>query len=109
MSKKSRKNKEVQHCRNMNLDTPYGFQNINPLTYLLVANIIGNYIARNMPINIADSIGNWLQLIATSMNTYSAQQIYFESGPGMFYDPTNKNISNPACKTNEPNNYGRPQ
>lgn len=81
-------------------DIPGGFQDMDPQLFILIAELIGNIMAGELPFNIQNAIGNWLQLVGQAIETYNAQQQYFQSGPGRYYNRQNKNVSNPFCSTN---------
>lgn len=81
-------------------DIPNGFQNINPQLFILIGDVIGNIIAGNIPFNVQNAIGNWFELLGQVILTFNAQQQYFQSGPGRYYDPKNYNVDNPSCSTN---------
>ena len=72
-------------CANVNLDIPGGFQDINPMFFLTIGEVIGN---------------NWLNLVGQAIETYGAQQQYFQNGPGRYYDLRYKNVNNPFCSCN---------
>lgn len=78
-------------------DIPGGFQDLDPQLFSVVAELLGNVMAGNMPFNIQNAIGNWLTLVGQTILTYNAQQQYFQSGPGRYYNRANKNVSNPFC------------
>lgn len=80
-------------------DLPGGFQDIDPQLYLVLGELLGNVIAGNLPINVSNSIGNWIELLGQVILTYSAQQQYFQNGPGRFYSPIYKNVGNPFCQS----------
>ena len=82
-------------------DIPGGFQAINPQFFLMIGEILGNVVAGQMPFNIQNVIGNWLQLVGQAIETYNAQQQYMQSGPGRYYDIKNLNINNPFCSENQ--------
>ncbi|MDU5110270.1 MAG: hypothetical protein E6248_07465 [Clostridium sp.] len=81
-------------------DIPNGFQNINPQLFILIGDVLGNIIAGNIPFNVQNAIGNWFELLGQVILTFNAQQQYFQSGPGRYYDPKNYNVDNPSCSTN---------
>lgn len=81
-------------------DIPNGFQTLNPELFVIISEIIGNIIAGNTPSNVQNIIGNWFELVGQVILTFNAQQQYFESGPGRFFNPKNFNIDNPFCNTN---------
>lgn len=78
-------------------DMPGGFQRINPMLFIVIGDILGDVMAGNLPFNVQNSIGNWIQLVGQAIETYSSQQQYFQSGPGRYYSPENLNITNPLC------------
>ena len=82
-------------------DIPGGFQTINPQFFLVMGEILGNVIAGQMPFNIQNVIGNWLQLVGQAIETFNAQQQYMQSGPGRYYDIRNLNVNNPFCPWNQ--------
>ena len=88
-------------CRFCNLDMVGGFQDVSPMFLSVIVEVISNVVAGNIPLNVSNAIGNWLQLISTQMTLYIGQQQYLESGPGRLYNPVYKNISNPFCKTDK--------
>ena len=84
-------------CRDMNLDMPCGFQDVNPMLFTVIGEVISAILSGNMPTNVANAFGNWLQLVAQVIVTFNGQQSYFQSGPGRLYNPLYRNISNPFC------------
>lgn len=40
----------------LNLDIPGGFQDINPLLFITIGEILGDIMAGNMPYNVANSV-----------------------------------------------------
>ena len=81
-------------------DIPNGFQAENPQLILLVGEILGNLMSQNLPFNLQNVIGNWLQLVGQVIETYNAQQQYMQAGPGRYYDIRNINVNNPFCQDN---------
>ena len=81
-------------------DIPNGFQTLHPELFVLIGELLGNIIAGNTPFNVQNAIGNWLQLVGQAILTFNAQQQYFQSGPGRYYDVKNYNVVNPFCSTN---------
>lgn len=79
-------------------DIPEGFQDLNPEIFTIIAALIGEILAGNMPFNVQYAIGNWLQLASQVILAYNAQQQYMQSGPGKYYDIRNKNINNNECE-----------
>ena len=80
-------------CANVNLDIPGGFQDINPMFFLTIGEVIGNIISGSVPFNVAVAISNWLNLVGQAIETYGAQQQYFQNGPGRYYDLRYKNVN----------------
>ena len=78
-------------------DIPNGFQNLPPELVVLIAELLGNIIAGKIPFNLQNIIGNWFELLGQVILTFNAQQQYFQSGPGRYYDPKNFNTTNPFC------------
>ena len=79
---------------------PNGFQDLSPELFIIIGEILGNIIAGSIPFNVQNTLGNWLQLVGQAIETYNAQQQYFQSGPGRYFDPKNFNVSNPFCSCN---------
>lgn len=78
-------------------DIKGGFQDLNPHIFPLTAELVGHVLASNLPFNVQNAIGNWLELLGQIILTYNSQQQYFQGGPGKYYDVRNKNIGNPYC------------
>ncbi|MGL5151734.1 MAG: hypothetical protein ACRC7N_14305 [Clostridium sp.] len=85
------------NCRFFDSDILGGFQDINPELFLTMANLMGIVMADNMPFNVQNAVGNWLSLLGQTILTYNAQQQYFQTGPGRYYNPKNRNVGNPFC------------
>lgn len=83
--------------RNAFTDIPGGFQDANPQLLNLIATIIANMTAQNLPFNVQNIIGNWLQLLGQAILTFNAQQQYHQGGPGRIYSPIYRNAANPFC------------
>ena len=49
--------------------------NIDPYSFTTSAFIIGLILAKELSIEEQDSIGNWLQLIGLTMQTYASQNV----------------------------------
>ena len=77
-----------------------GFQDLNPEFFIVMGALIGDVLAGKLPFNVQNAVGNWLELVGQIMLTYNAQQQYFESGPGNYYNLSNKNTSNSNCPNN---------
>ena len=83
------------YCKNANSDMQGGFQDVNPELFIALGDILGMILSCNMPFNVQNAFGNWLQLIGQAILTYNAQQQYFMGGPGRYFDPVFRNINNP--------------
>lgn len=86
-----------EECRCGDSDIPGGFQDLNPMLFIIIAQIIGDITASRIPFNVQNALGNWLQLIGQAILTYNAQQQYFQGGPGRIYSPIYRNAANPFC------------
>lgn len=84
-------------------DIPGGFQDLNPQLFTVIAELLGNVMAGNMPFNVQNAVGNWLELLGQVILTCNAQQQYLQSGPGRYYDTDNKNINNSFCPSSSNN------
>ena len=84
-------------------DIPGGFQTINPEIFNIIAEVLANVVSGQMPFNVQNAVGNWIQLVGQAIETYSAQQTYFQSGPGRMYDLRYYNVTNPLCPNNGEN------
>lgn len=89
-------------------DIPNGFQNINPQLFILIGDVLGNIIAGNIPFNVQNAIGNWFELLGQIILTFNAQQQYFQSGPGRYFDPKNYNVDNPSYSNNSASTSDNP-
>lgn len=87
------------NCKNINLDIIGGFQDIDPLLLSVFAELLGNVLSGELPTNLVNSLGNWIQLIGNVIALYNAQQQYQEGGPGRYYSPNYKNLNNSFCTT----------
>lgn len=85
-------------------DIPNGFQHLDPQLFILIGEILGNIISGNVPFNVQNALGNWLQLVGQVIETYNAQQQYFQGGPGRYFNPENYNVSNSFCNTSQNTN-----
>lgn len=97
----SNDNKDTNTCKDLNLDIPGGFQDMSPLLFITVGELLGNIIAGQLPFNIANAVANYIILIGQIIEAYGTQQIYQEIGPGRYYSPEFKNIDNPICSNEE--------
>lgn len=82
-------------------DIPNGFQELDPQLFILIGEILGNIISGNLPFNVQNALGNWLQLVGQVIETYNAQQQYFQGGPGRYFSTENYNVSNSFCNTSQ--------
>lgn len=76
-------------------DVPGGFQDLNPNLLNMIGCFAGAIVSSNLPFNMQNVIGNWLELAGQYIETYNAQQQYQQGGPGRYYSPMYKNVSNP--------------
>lgn len=82
-------------------DIPNGFQCLHPELFVIIGTILGQVMAGSIPSNVQGALGSWLQLIGHVIETYNAQQQYFQEGPGRYFDPKNYNIDNEFCNQKE--------
>jgi hypothetical protein len=78
-----------------------GFQKMHPEEFVILAEILGNLSSLDLPYNLQNTIGNWLQLLGQVMITFNGQQQYFEQGPGRVFNTKNFNIDNESCPQNQ--------
>ncbi|PRR83113.1 hypothetical protein [Clostridium vincentii] len=98
-SGESQNNNDSEGCD----DIPGGFQDLNPQLFTVIGELLGSVMAGNMPFNVQNAVGNWLELLGQVILTCNAQQQYLQSGPGRYYNINNKNINNPFCSSNSNN------
>lgn len=104
-----------EECRCGDSDIPGGFQDLNPQVLIALASILGINIASELPFNLQNSVGNFLELLGQVIITFNSQQQYFQGGPGRYYNPIYRNSANPFCreasdessKNTSPNNESR--
>lgn len=60
-------------------------QELSPESLLLAAELLGNLSSLQMPFNVQNLLGNWLQLLGQIILTFNAQQQLWQSGPGACY------------------------
>lgn len=77
------------------------FQNVNPELFIVVGELLGNVLANELPFNVQNAVGNWLQLVGQAIETYNAQQQYYQQGPGRYFTPDSFNVDNPQCQKAE--------
>ena len=63
--------------------------NVGPYSFTTSAFLIGLLLVQELSIEEQDSIGNWLQLVGLTMQTYASQQITIDASKS-----DNKDISN---------------
>lgn len=69
-------------------------QDISPEILLAIGDLLGDILARGLPFNIQNLLGNWMMLIGQVIITFNAQQQYMENGAGQCYDTCHKNSGN---------------
>lgn len=94
---------ENSECR----DIPNGFQDVDPQLFILIGEILGNILSGRLPFNVQNALGNWLQLVGQVIETYNAQQQYFQGGPGIYFNPKSYNVSNPFCSSSQNTNSSK--
>ena len=57
-----------ESARNADSDIPGGFQDIPPQVLLVIGELLGNVIAGNIPFNVQNVLGNWLQLVGQAID-----------------------------------------
>lgn len=82
-------------------DIPGGFQDLDPITFVIIGEIIGDVLSGQLPFNTANTIANILILVGQIIEAVGTQQQYQEEGPGNIYNIGNKNINNPNCSNLE--------
>jgi len=92
----SKNNTNTEGCN----DIPGGFQDLNPQLFTVIGELLGCVMAGNMPFNVQNAVGNWLELLGQVILTCNAQQQYFQGGPGRYYNTNDKNINNSFCSSN---------
>lgn len=104
-SSKTNNNSTANNSSDMGCyDIPNGFQSLNPELFIVIGEILGNMIAGRIPFNVQNAIGNWLQLVGQAIETYNAQQQYFQGGPGRYFNPKYYNESNSFCNNSSTDN-----
>ncbi|ACA54472.1 hypothetical protein FDC45_07905 [Clostridium botulinum] len=102
-SETSNNNATNESCNMGCYDIPNGFQSLNPQLFVAIGGILGDILAGSIPSNVQASIGNWLVLVGQAILTFNSQQIYFQQGPGRYFNPCNYNVDNPFCETTSKN------
>ncbi len=104
----SNNNSETNNFNNTGCyDIPNGFQCLNPELFVIIGTILGEIMAGNLPSNVQNALGNWFELLGQVILTYSAQQQYFQEGPGLYFNPKNYNINNQYCNTTQNSNSSK--
>lgn len=93
---------DSNYCRNVDSDMINGFQDVEPMLLVTIAEILANAISGKLPINVLNAYGNFLQLISQIISTYNAQQQYQQSGPGRCYNRAYRNVTNPYFVNSSP-------
>lgn len=89
-----------EECRCGYSDIPGGFQDLDPQVLIILATIIGINMARSLPFNIQNAVGNFFEFLGQVIITFNTQQQYFQGGPGRYYNPIYRNSANPFCQDN---------
>lgn len=90
----------LKWCSKLNLDIPGGFQHITPMEFVVIGEVIGDIMSGQLPYNVGNMISNLMILIGQIIETYGTQQMYYEIGPGKYFELTNKNSENSICNNN---------
>ena len=78
-----------------------GFQALHPRLFTLTSEVLGNILCQKLPFNVQCALGNWLECVGDAIIAYNSKQMYFQSGPGRYYNIIYKNVTNPFCSGNE--------
>lgn len=65
--------------------------NVGPYSFTTSAFLIGLLLVQELSIEEQDSIGNWLQLVGLTMQTYASQKLTLDVNNTINEDNTNKN------------------
>ena len=84
-------------CKNADLDLAMGYQDLDPMLLVVIAQLFANEVALNLSSSQLNAYGNWLQMIGQTMQLFLSQQQYEEAGPGRYYSKDYKNVANPFC------------
>ncbi|WP_261776615.1 hypothetical protein [Clostridium botulinum] len=60
-------------CAKLNLDIPGGFQDINPILFITLGEVVGNIISGQLPYNVANIISNLIILVGQIIETCGTQ------------------------------------
>ena len=63
--------------------------NIEPNSFVTSAFLIGLILSQKLSLEEQDSIGNWLQLVGLTMQTYASQQITIDASKSDSKDKSN--------------------
>lgn len=77
-----------------------GFQALHPRLFVLLGEVLGDILGKELPFNVQNALGCWLQCAGDIIITYTSKQLYFQRGPGRYYDIRYKNTNNPFCTKN---------
>jgi hypothetical protein len=102
-SETSNDNARNESCNMGCSDIPNGFQSLNPQLFVVIGEILGDMLAGSIPFNVQTAFGNWLVLVGQALLTYNSQQLYFQQGPGRYFNPNNYNVDNSFCNTTPQN------
>ncbi|MDR3594512.1 hypothetical protein [Clostridium sp.] len=102
-SKTGNDNATNNFCNDGCRDIPNGFQSLNPQLFVVIGEILGDMLSECIPFNVQVALGNWLVLVGQVLLTYNSQQLYFQQGPGRFFNPNNYNVDNQFCNTTPTN------
>ena len=64
--------------------------NVGPYSFTTSAFLIGLLLVQELSIEEQDSIGNWLQLVGLTMQTYASQKVTLDVNNTINEDNTNK-------------------
>ena len=64
--------------------------NVGPYSFTTFAFLIGLLLVQELSIEGQDSIGNWLQLVGLTMQTYASQKVTLDVNNTINEDNTNK-------------------
>lgn len=84
----------TNYCRDMNSDIINGFQDVDPMFIAVFFEYISNVLSSLQ----ANAFENWLQTLAAAILTFNGQQQYYQGGPGRYYNPSYRNVSNPFAE-----------
>lgn len=98
-------NKNLNFIKNKEDCCKMGFalQKLSPSCLILISNLLAIDIAKCLPLNQQNVVGNFLLGVGQSILIFGAQQTYMESGPGNCYNLKNLNSSNPDCTSDTSN------